>query len=250
MAVDVDCLSSQQRQSLVRSGYQIGPDTHWLAYNKSIYNETGQTYLSYYFSPTDGNTTKGDIPLECIYDFADFTTISISSWLRSYFQGAVTEGNDFGWGGPPVLQSFFNDSNVDFAGVNSTFASVADSMTNYIRRNGNPGFSAPALGVVHQTETCVQIRWAWLAFPAALVLLTLLFFVAMIMEVGFTSDHGQNWKSSPLPLMFYGLEDHAVNHHQGHSSGLLRVQELEKTAKDMQVRLGPSENGWKFLKMD
>ena len=250
VTIDIDCLSSEQRQSLIKSGYQISPGTHWLAYNTSIFNETGQLNLSAYWSPDDGSTKKGDIPLECIYDINAFTTISISGWLSSYFQGSIIEGDDYGWGGPPVLQGLFSNADVDFPDINSTFSSIAEAMTTYIRRNGSSGFSAPALGVVQQAETCVQIRWWWLAYPAALVLFTILFFVAVVAEVGFAPGQGHDWKSSPLPLMFYGLEEDITDNQQRDLGGLLGVRDMERTAKSMRVRLGPSDNGWKFVKTD
>jgi len=94
----------------------------------------------------------------------------------------------------------------------------------------------------------VRVRWGWLAFPAALVGLTLMFFVAMILETKFGAHHSHDWKSSPLPLMFHGLHENTLQEHETNQH--IRVKGMERTARDVHVRLSPSEKGWKFTKLD
>ena len=107
--------------------------------------------------------------------------------------------------GPQAVQTIFNFGNVTFDRVNETFANVSTSLTNYVRQNGAKDFSAPALGAVAQDKTCIAIRWPWLAFPAALVLLTLTFVVIVVLETRPTGARPDIWKSSPLALLYHGL---------------------------------------------
>jgi hypothetical protein len=92
------------------------------------------------------------------------------------------------------------------------------------------------------------VRWGWLAFLAALVALTLLFFAAMILVTKSEAHHGRDWKSSPLPLMFHGLDENTLREHE--TDEHIQVKDMERTAGDVHVRLSPSEKGWKFRKLD
>jgi hypothetical protein len=78
--------------------------------------------------------------------------------------------------------------------------------------------------------------------------LTLLFFVAMILETKFGARHSHDWKSSPLPLMFHGLHENTLQEQETNQH--IRVKGMERTARDVHVRLSPSEKGWKFTKLD
>ncbi|KAF2036627.1 hypothetical protein EK21DRAFT_105939 [Setomelanomma holmii] len=77
----------------------------------------------------------------------------------------------------------------------------ATAMTNVIR-------TAPRKimlsGDAFSTETFTRIRWPWLAFPFALLLLSLIFLVSTIIK---TSNDGAmgTWKTSAMPTLIYSL---------------------------------------------
>ena len=103
------------------------------------------------------------------------------------------------------MSAIFNSGNVSNTTIDSNFKNILDSMTSFIRQNGNPYNSHFAIGKVLQSETCVHVRWQWLTFPPALFALTLIFFVGMVLEttskyVLLSGSHG--FKSSALPLVF------------------------------------------------
>ena len=79
--------------------------------------------------------------------------------------------------GPQILQTIYNYGDVSFNRVNSTFQNISDSITSFFRQNSFSKYSNPAKGVVIHDQTCLSVRWAWLAFPSILVLLTLIFFI-------------------------------------------------------------------------
>jgi hypothetical protein len=99
----------------------------------------------------------------------------------------------------------------------------------------------PALASV--PDIYVHVHWPWIALPAC-VMASSLFFLALAM----LQSHRyriQVWKSSTLALLFHGLdrpvEDAA---HINDMSG------MEKCAKEIRVRLGPTENnGWMLLRL-
>ncbi|KAK7946860.1 uncharacterized protein PG986_011181 [Apiospora aurea] len=72
------------------------------------------------------------------------------------------------------------------------------------------------LGTVYENQTCIVVSWGWIAFPAALVLLTLVFLALTVFESNrhttrlrtVAAQAGRKpWKSSALPLLWAGLEN-------------------------------------------
>ena len=238
-AVDIGCISAHERQSLIGLGYSISNNTRWLPYN--------QTFAPFARIPASNDTRFPESMLVrgCVYLMDVLNSESLYSWFSSsVFSGNVTVYPDesfqpAGYIGSDILQNFFHFGNVSFERVNSTFQNVSDSITKYVRENGNANHSAPAIGVVLHDQTCVRVRWWWLAFPVALVALTIFFLAAMIVETR-RKDHPKNeWKSSPLPLVFRGLQLDT------HGPGEEDIHEMERTARHLHVRLD-GRTGWKF----
>ena len=84
--------------------------------------------------------------------------------------------------GSEVLQTIYNYSNVSFDRVNQVFENVSDSTTDFFRLQTLPKYNDPAQGLVSQDQMCLGVRWPWLAFPSTLVLLTLTFLIAVLIE--------------------------------------------------------------------
>jgi hypothetical protein len=140
----------------------------------------------------------------------------------------------------------WNNANLDFENLNSTFANIADSMTMHFRQNGPQSHSRPAYGVVLQQQTCMHVRWAWLAYPAALIALTLTFLTAMVIETGRGEMKRHDWKSEPLAMMFRGLDDQTIK--MTEADRLVRRKDMRDAAKQVVVRLGEDETGgWRFV---
>jgi hypothetical protein len=118
--------------------------------------------------------------------------------------------------GSSLLQRMYNNSNLDFDLVQSTFGNISDSFTNYMRTNGHPNFSVPTTGNVLHYATCLQIQWPWVAFPASLVVLAIAFLLAIA-----TTTPGQQipyWKASPLAWIFCGPFSNEWNAQGKHST--------------------------------
>jgi Protein of unknown function (DUF3176) len=241
-AVDVACLSSNERQSLIKLGYKIEDSTQWLPYN--------QTWDPFpRVSPNETQFPESMIARGCVYLIDILNVDALGNFLSSTFAGNVTvgmgeSGEPTSPNGPQVLQNIFDFGNVSFGRVDSIFQNVSDSITNYIRENGNVNHSAPAIGLVLHDQTCVQVRWWWLAFPVVLVVLTIVFFAAMVIQTR-RGDHPKHeWKSSPLPLVFHKLERDT----QDPNEDIVDINEMEGVARRLHVRLNPGK-AWSFTEV-
>ena len=148
---------------------------------------------------------------EFIYTLDRFVVEQLEAYVQTVFE-CIIEGDADPMipimtelKGPQILQTIYNYGDVSFDRVESTFQNVSDSITSFFRQNS---FSKndPAKGVVLHDQTCLSMQWAWLAFPSILVLSTLVFFIAMIIDTRPTGNRVPIWKSSPLALVFHGLE--------------------------------------------
>lgn len=74
-------------------------------------------------------------------------------------------------------------------------------MTNNMRQQNDSG-SGPFSGLAFKTETYVRVRWAWLSYPAAVIVLSLLYLISTIIET--THREVAIWKSSNLAMLFHG----------------------------------------------
>ena len=252
-SVNVACLTPETRQNLISIGYNITGTTEW---------------IGYYGPGILGNTTAEDpasnasvpnitVPAECQYLIYTPTQMSLGLFMASFFNGTVTAqpgGYVYVTNGPVQLNRFFNVARMSFDSVSAIFSNISDSMTAYIRQSDNTagktgigvlddGLAVPAPGNVFQTETCISVRWGYITFPIALVLLTTIFFIAVILE---TSHHyeAHAWKSSALALLFHGLDPETRDPHGGEMAS---VKEMETAAKGMRVRLRRGGRGWVFV---
>jgi hypothetical protein len=129
------------------------------------------------------------------------------------------------------------------------FPNLAKSMTTLIRsttdsEKTNENFAGlkiadegPIIGVAYDLQVYIAIRWAWLAFAASLLVLMLLFFTLVIIESA-KSDVAI-WKSSPLALVFHGLNASSVEKLRGTTE----LAEMDARARQIEVRLRDTGSG-------
>lgn len=185
------------------------------------------------------------IPAECLYDISYPSVSSITDYLSEYLSGSVSPGaNGHSSDGPPQVRVLFNDTYASFSSINYEFTSVAEAITLRIRKdNPTSGLLAarPAEGVVLEEKTCVDVRWPFLAFPAAVVTLTTVFLMVVVGQsaVGTGNTVAAGWKSSPLPIAFGGLTTDASARARidGESDGGNNLKEMETISKRTTVNL-------------
>ena len=200
--VDTTCLSDYERLSLVNAGYHLDSNSRWLAYNLTFDPKNSDSLcqnisnnISSRCQRVSDNASFPQSMLvnECLYIIDNFFVGDLwAEYLDEFFQGTV-EGEALIDSidvikGPQNLQTIYNYGSVSFDRVNETFQNISDSMTKFIRQNSFYNLSNPAEGVVLHDQTCLSVRWPWLAFPAVIVLLTVMFFCSH------NHRHKANWK--------------------------------------------------------
>jgi DNA polymerase IIIc chi subunit len=248
--VDVECLNEEDRRSLADADYHF-EDTSWIPYNLSFEAASGNytTWLNAIFdnhTVSLMNTTKGAVSSKCVYQYDVMAINSVYQFLNKFLNGKINPGEfkyDVQLLAP--LHTIYSIWNVTFDRVNETWKTLSDSITTYMRQHGAETRSAPAIGQAFHNQTCVHIQWPFLAYPAVLVLSAVVFFVCTVFETrrGDTSRH--DWKSSPLALLYHGLDRQSLQSEE--PVQLVKAKEMEKLAEHMTVRLSQTEHGWQFV---
>lgn len=116
-------------------------------------------------------------------------------------------------------------------------SAIAATMTDLIQRCGN---GSAVVGQAFQERTFVRVRWAWLVLPAVLVVAA-----AGVLQAEVVVNRrrgGLLWKSSVLPLLFYGFE-RPVDAPVGE-----KLSGVEARAWAVEARLGEGRGGeWRFF---
>lgn len=257
--LDLTCINSEERQALQRSGYTIEDSEKWLPYNVT-------------FNPAD--KIPDDLqdvyprPLlthHCLYLMdALFMGSLWDSYLYYYFNGTIQGQYAYGTRltmleGPQPLQTMYNYGDIDFARVEESFANISDSLTNHIRENGNINQSVTAAGQVLHYATCLDVQWSWVAFPASMVAISIVFCILTILTVAVKKS--EIWKSSQLTMVYNGPYVGALvddgKYAQGFSSGVERetkptislprsIRKMEDAAQSSIVRLDKHEGKLKL----
>ena len=124
--------------------------------------------------------------------------------------------------------------------LSQTVQSITDCMTEVIRTN--PASTTHA-GISYVERTFIKIRWGYLVYPIALVLLALVVLVAVIKE---TRRQGAiAWKSSALALLFHELRGWGLP-----KRTVRDVKDLDTVAGRMRGRLSKRGHISAFTKGD
>lgn len=127
-----------------------------------------------------------------------------------------------------------NADRIVIIGFEEAMKRIAASLT----RLGLKSTNDSVHGTVKTVEVFVTVQWPWLAFPASLVLLGIIFLVITI--VLSRKNHAPLWKSSTLPSFYHGLEKLGNDEY---STGSI----MEKSAESTNVRLQYSEQHGRLM---
>lgn len=268
--VKVNCLTSQVQARLLSDGY-ISPTTEWMSWNGTYLNGTElQDYIS-----DSHNLT---IPIRCAYQ-AQLINEGLHGSPSEAFSDPLTgtlEG--VGWNktvstypeSSSILVGIYNNGSISVDSVSRALDNFTTVATNYLRSLDSPipkslrpyvpsnmnvlylpenpvhgvasNWNLPALGEAFKATTCINLRWPWLALPAALVVTTLAFLVTLIIQ---TADERSQeaWKSSQEALLWHGLDGPAGDE----STYLVTTKEMHQRAKELRAHLGKTRRGWKLV---
>lgn len=86
--------------------------------------------------------------------------------------------------------------------ISAHMSRMATALTNQIRTVGSG--NEDVRGTAHSQEVYIRVQWAWFAFPATLLVLSLVFLVATIMKTSNDTGGNEMWKTSAMPTLIYG----------------------------------------------
>ncbi|KAI8954464.1 hypothetical protein F4801DRAFT_503529 [Xylaria longipes] len=181
--LDTDCLKGDQKEKLTKQGYDLKNGTRWLPYNATTWPDANSPMV-------DAAMAHELLGQKCLY-FIDtgFASSMAPFLLQGQFSGVIkahgghngpnseTDFAIYDFTGNSVLRHIYNSGRVGFDRIESAFSNISDSLTTYIRTHGDVDYSDAATGQAFHYATCLRVNWPWLAFPSALILLTLVLFV-------------------------------------------------------------------------
>jgi hypothetical protein len=143
--------------------------------------------------PSEMNVSSGDV-----YSIMGQAAVAIQDEVQPMFEGdaiLMSSMNTYKYS-VNYIQTIWEG----LEDINSVFEDVAGQMTTVLRQTGNVTTSTDYSGTVYTTATVIQVRWAWLTGPVAIVLLSVVYLLAGILQ---TRSSGVGaWKSSPLAMLF------------------------------------------------
>ncbi|KAK6839396.1 hypothetical protein PG987_005262 [Apiospora arundinis] len=176
-------------------------------------------------------------PERCLYGFRKFCATLYNSTALSC---------DTWW-----LNNIFNGGHATVESIDTFIGAGIKSYTNQLRAYGTDWDNNPlkASGTVMETTVCTQFNWVWLVYPLAMLVGTLILFMAIFISSSGLFGGGVQetvWKSSVkssvLPLLFYGLEAQ----YQWDNPKLATANELQRASKGIKVHFSSRGGGWRL----
>ncbi|KAF6813054.1 hypothetical protein CPLU01_14747 [Colletotrichum plurivorum] len=234
-------------ENIVRVGFRNGS-----------FREVANIVPDFKLSKLPYNLTWQSYPQECVWFVEKTAWTGISWYLRSLLEGRVTtplEDYDFAFSdGPFWHRRLFSEGNITVATVESAVAGIAASITATMRKdpygsNNDLAGNASAVlkeatGRVMVAQTCIYVEWGWIAYPASILALQWAFLAMIFVACGRRSA---GWESSPLPLLFHGLDEDLRSRERDIDS----IKEMLDVSERTKVQLAPVEDsrrsGWRFV---
>lgn len=145
-------------------------------------------------------------PEDCVWSFDQGSRYAILSELIQQLDQLDMQRTGGVAVGTIVAKNLWRNGTADLASTTLYFDELAQVITATMRNRGAGGAAEYARGQVLVNETCVAVRWAWLAYPTALAVLAAVF-LAVIFAQSPREPSLRVWKSSALPLLFSSVDE-------------------------------------------
>lgn len=172
------------------------------------------------FTHVHSNGAYYHAPEECVYTLSAQYVMGMYDWMaQTLFLGSCAWPDDTNLvdlAEPDCSNQFWlsplwNTRNASFGSISGAMYDFASAVTNKFRSDGQPNWYTAydgshkdlAQGVVYETTVCVAVNWEWLLMPIVLAAMSTLLLGVMIIK-SLRDGEQQVWKSSVLPLLFYG----------------------------------------------
>jgi hypothetical protein len=267
-----DCLPRSAKQALEQQS--IDTSSQWIIYGSTYLNSHGEAVIN--STKVDSSIPDGCLyQYQMTNDVLVNATDSISNWFNGVFgqplvatafyndtvvTNGVSSGSDLS-NKPPtpilvytglqasqsgIMQALYANASITEASVSDMLDNLAVTMTNFVRSspdqlaNGPPPLNvdnAAVLTPIILQESCIRINWPWLALPAALIALNILFLCLTVLTAMESNSPGV-WKSSTLALLWHGFDI---------PRAAPESADMEDVARNMHMRLIETGIGWKLV---
>ncbi|KXH38468.1 hypothetical protein CSIM01_05593 [Colletotrichum simmondsii] len=207
-------------------------------------------------APVDGHRYR--VGSEDLFKWQNFTMNSwqgIISTLRLLLETTVTGSlsDDISlYEGPEWLKRVYSNGAGNFSTVENMVRGLANSMTTAIRNQPygdindedtglfDPDLLRTSIGTTLTVYTCIYVNWHWIAYLASLLVLQWTFSVFVLLKRRSSCGDGRRrqvvWKSSPLALLFNGLDESLCRKHKD----LYTLDEMNRVAERTTVQMAPA----------
>lgn len=229
------------------------------------------------FADLEVDRKNVSVPSDCYYQVHTRYASALGSQIGDFLNGGCQATG----GGPEVdldcgefwwLIDLYASGNATFETLETSFGDFVTVLTNFFRTDGwgplndteyynnilGPTDSRPPTprkgqieGQAIEMTVCMRLEWPWLLFPGALCLITILLLAAMLV-INRLDQKQPVWKTSLLPLLFYGLDEKVERRFGGAGEEGNNLGRLGKEAAQTSVRFyaGTSETAPGFVTMD
>lgn len=182
-------------------------------------------------------------PEECLYKLDWYYGQSMQSFMDTLFNGTcVAEDPTMkearcskAW----WLSPLYNSLNATFETISDAMDQFAEVITNNFRTSGSTNYDMfqkdEALGVVTRMTICTAFDWQWLLLPLSLGATTAILLISTVLK-NLREDRQPVWKSSLLPLIFYGADVRSLSSDMEEPRPVADLDQLDEKASRMRVR--------------
>lgn len=187
---------------------------------------------------------KGYYRRSCVWTLAPPPSMGLMGALGFLFNKQSVSNIDDIPGGDQWMVNLYDNGSASLERFEKTMEGLVNSITTTIRQQGDNSTSGLASGTMSGLQTCIRVQWLWLALPASLLLLTVVFLVATMMRMSFRYVR-HIWKSSALALLFHGFSTDTLQKY-----GPVGSSDTEEKARQMRAQLRFADGEWRFVRSD
>ena len=185
---------------------------------------------------------------ECVWGYGEYAALYLGEYLSvndnldgngAYHSRSSSTGPDTASGAPWLL-AILNNGSATLGSLQSSLDGLTNSLTAVVRQYGGSSEAIRPVGITWRSETCITVQWVWLSLPATLLLFAIIFLTLTIWKTGTRQVY--LWKSSPLALLFHGIENHIKDDH----GPLDKVRDMKTAASSINVRIDRRSGTWQL----
>lgn len=187
-------------------------------------------------------------PQECVYTLGGGTKLGLQDFVGSLFDnGTVKIDTDpSAVGGSFWLQTLWKAGRMNMTTINKDMEGLVTAISGHMRAHADgPDSLRIVTGQTLALETCARVQWGFLAFPATVLVLEMLFVTAVV-AASYCNSWKADWKSSSLALVFQNVGNPEPGSKE--DEAFESEQYLSEAAERMRVVFAEVQGRWRLLR--